>query len=186
MAEPTAPTRDRIIDAAMDIVRDQGVVKLTLDEAARCAGLSKGGVLYHFKSKDDLVRGIVEMLIAQYDVIQQAYYDREPEGPYRWVRAVVRTAYDPEGLAKDRLAAALVALIAVNPELQKPLQDHYDKWIARIRADSPNQMLAGLVCMAMDGHYFENILGLNLCDAAEREQMQTFLLDMLKEDGAKR
>ncbi|TAN63226.1 MAG: TetR/AcrR family transcriptional regulator, partial [Magnetospirillum sp.] len=46
-------TSDNIIDAAMAIVRDQGVAKLTLDEAAKKAGISKGGVLYHFKSKDD-------------------------------------------------------------------------------------------------------------------------------------
>ncbi|NFV79565.1 TetR/AcrR family transcriptional regulator [Magnetospirillum aberrantis] len=187
MSEPTLSTRDRIIDTAMDIVRDQGVVKLTLDEAAKCAGLSKGGVLYHFKTKDELIRGMLEAMILQHEEIQLAYYQREPEGPYRWVRAVVRTAYDSDGLAKDRVAAALMALVAVNPELQKTIQAHYEKWIARIRADSPNQMLAELICMAMDGQYFESILGLELCDTTEREQMQAYLLDLLKrEDGALR
>jgi len=65
----TAPlsTRDKIIDAAMSIVRDQGVAKLTLDEAAKVAGFSKGGVLYHFKTKDDLIRGMVATLIHSYD-----------------------------------------------------------------------------------------------------------------------
>lgn len=175
-----ASTRDKIIDAAMSVVRDQGVAKLTLDEAARCAGLSKGGVLYHFKTKDDLIRGVVEHLINQYDTMQQSYYDREPEGPYRWVRAVVRTGFDPNGPASDKLASALLASIAINPELVAPLQAHYDKWIERIRGDSPNPQLAGLICMAMDGHYFEKILGLDLCDPDEQEQMKTFMLDLLK------
>lgn len=177
---PPANTRDKIIDAAMSIVRDQGVAKLTLDEAAKRAGLSKGGVLYHFKTKDDLIRGVVETLINQCDALQQAYYEREPEGPYRWVRAVVRTGFDPNGPASDKLASALLASIAVNPELVAPLQAQYDKWIARIEADSPNPLLAGLICMAMDGHYFEKILGLNLCDEAGRDQMQSFMLDLLK------
>lgn len=173
-------TRDKIIDAAMSIVRDQGVAKLTLDEAARCAGLSKGGVLYHFKTKDDLIRGVVEHLINRCDSLQQSYYDREPEGPYRWARAVVQTGFDPNGPASDKLAAALLASIAVNPELVAPLQAHYDKWIERIRADSPNPMLAGMICMAMDGHYFEKILGLKLCDEGGHEQMKAFMLDQLK------
>lgn len=173
-------TRDKIIDAAMSIVRDQGVAKLTLDEAARRAGLSKGGVLYHFKTKDDLVRGVVEYLISHYDGLQQSYYDREPEGPYRWARAVVRTGFDPQGPASDKLASALLASIAVNPQLVAPLQAHYDKWIERIRADSPNPLLAGLVCMAMDGHYFEKILGLKLCDGDGHQQMMAFMLDLLK------
>lgn len=173
-------TRDRIIDAAMSIVRDQGVAKLTLDEAARCAGLSKGGVLYHFKTKDDLIRGVVEHLITRCDSLQQSYYDREPEGPYRWVRAVVQTGFDPNGPASDKLASALLASIAVNPELVTPLQAHYDKWIERIRADSPNPLLAGMICMAMDGHYFEKILGLKLCDEEGQETMKAFMLDQLK------
>lgn len=175
-----ASTRDKIIDAAMSIVREQGVAKLTLDEAAKCAGLSKGGVLYHFKTKDALIRGVVELLINQCDSIQQSYYDREPEGPYRWVRAVVRTGFDPNGPASDKLASALLASIAVNPELVAPLQAQYDKWIARIATDSPDPLRAGLICMAMDGHYFEKILGLDLCDETKREQMKNYMLDMLK------
>lgn len=177
---PPPNTRDKIIDAAMSIVRNQGVAKLTLDEAAKCAGLSKGGVLYHFKTKDALIRGVVENLINHCDALQQSYYDREPEGPYRWARAVVHTGFDPNGPASDKLASALLTSIAVNPELVAPLQARYDTWTARIAADSPNPMLAGLIRMAMDGHYFEKILGLDLCDETKREQMKTFMLDLLK------
>ncbi|HTH17548.1 MAG TPA: TetR/AcrR family transcriptional regulator, partial [Magnetospirillum sp.] len=153
--------REKIIDAAMSIVREQGVAKLTLDEAARCAGVSKGGVLYHFKTKDDLIRGMVERLINQCEALHLAYYEKEPEGPYRWARAVVRTGFDPNGPASDKLAGALLASVAVNPELVGPLQVSYERWIERINADSPNPMLAGMLCMAMDGYNFERILGLN-------------------------
>jgi len=175
-----ANTRDKIIDAAMSIVRDQGVAKLTLDEAARHAGLSKGGVLYHFKTKDDLIRGVVETLINRCDTLLQGYYDCEPDGPYRWVRAMVRTGFDPNGPASDKLASALLASVAVNPELVAPLQAQYDKWVARIAADSPNPLLADLICMAMNGHNFEKILGLSRCDETKREQMKEFMLDLLK------
>jgi AcrR family transcriptional regulator len=177
---PPATTRDKIIDAAMAIVRDDGVAKLTLDEAAKRAGLSKGGVLYHFKTKDDLIRGMVERLINQCEALNRAYYDKEPEGPYRWARAVVRTGFDPNGPASDKLAGALLASVAVNPELVGPLQRWYEIWIERIHGDSPNPMLAGLLCMAMDGYNFERILGLNICSEEQREQMKTYMLDLLK------
>lgn len=178
--------RDKIIDSAMAIVRDQGVAKLTLDEAAKGAGMSKGGVLYHFKTKDDLIRGMVERLITQCDAMNQAYYDREPEGPYRWARAVVRTGFDPNGPASDKLAGALLASVAVNPELVAPLQAWYEQWIERINADSPTPMLAGLICMAMDGYNFERILGLNLCDDEGREQLKAYMLELLTSDGARK
>lgn len=178
MTSPT--TRDKIIDAAMAIVREQGVAKLTLDEAAKGAGLSKGGVLYHFKTKDDLIRGMVERLINQCDKLQLAYYDKEPEGPYRWVRAVVQTTFDPNGPASDKVSGALLAAITVNPELVAPIQAKYDEWIDRLHSDSPNPMLAGLVCMAMDGYSFERIMGLKLCDEEKHMKMKQFILDLLK------
>ncbi|MBC7908613.1 MAG: TetR family transcriptional regulator [Rhodospirillaceae bacterium] len=178
MSPPT--TRDKIIDAAMAVVREQGVAKLTLDEAAKGAGLSKGGVLYHFKTKDDLIRGMVERLINQCDKLQLAYYDKEPEGPYRWARAMVQTTFDPNGPASDKVSGALLASVAVNSELVAPIQAKYDEWIERIRSDSPSPMLAGLIGMAMDGYSFERIMGLKLCDEEDEMKMKQYILDLLK------
>lgn len=173
-------THDKIIDAAMAIVRDLGVAKLTLDAAAKRAGLSKGGVLYHFNSKDDLIRGMVERLIHQCDTLHLAYYDKEPEGPYRWARAVVQTTFDPNGPASDKVSGALLASVTVNPALVTPIQAKYEEWMERINSDSPDPMLAGLVCMAMDGYSFERIMGLELCDQDKQNKMKQYILDLLK------
>jgi AcrR family transcriptional regulator len=172
--------RDRILDAAMAVVRQQGVAKLTLDEAARGAGVSKGGVLYHFKTKDDLIRGMVSRLIEQCDELHHHYYAQEPEGPYRWARTVVRTAFDPDGPASDTVVGALVAATAVNPDLVAPLQAKFEDWLARIRSDSPDVERAFLVCMAMDGLFFEQIMGLKLHDPATLERIKLTALDLLR------
>ena len=98
----------------------------------------------------------------------------------RWVRAVVHAGFDPGGPSNDKLSSALLVSLASHRELVAPLQAHLDKWIAQIEADSPNPLLSGLICMAMDGHHFETILGLDICDETKREQMKTFMLDLLK------
>ena len=54
---PDAPTR--ILDAAEAIVRRAGVAALTLEAAAREAGVSKGGLLYHYGSKEALLTGLL-------------------------------------------------------------------------------------------------------------------------------
>lgn len=172
--------RDKIIDAAMDIVRDQGVAKLTLEQAAREAGLSKGGVLYHFKTKDDLVRAMVERLTSQCDMLHRRYYAEEPEGPYRWARTVVRTAFDPNGPASDRISGALLAAVATNPELAAPLHDKFREWVERINSDSPDPSRAALVCMAMDGYFFERLLGLDVCNDEQCRRVKQAALDLLK------
>jgi AcrR family transcriptional regulator len=142
MSPPT--TRDNIIDAAMAVVRKQGVGKLTLDAAAKVAGLSKGGVLYHFKSKDDLIRGMIQRMIDSCDALHMEYYEREAEGPYRWARTVVRTAFDPRGPAGDPIGGALLAAVTVNPDLLAPIHVKFAEWIERVKSDSPNPSLAAL------------------------------------------
>jgi len=48
-------TQQSIIAAARRIVQRDGVAHLTIEAVAREAGFSKGGVLYHFPTKDSLI-----------------------------------------------------------------------------------------------------------------------------------
>ena len=171
--------RERIVDAAMAIVRDQGIARLTVSAAAKQAGLSKGGVLYHFNTKDDLIRGMVSTLIERVDDLSRRYFEAEPDGPYRWARAMVRTAFDPDGPAGDRIGGALVAAIAVDPDLATPLQGKFAEWQAQIRSDSPDPLRAAIVCMAMDGYYFETMMGLVPFAPAELARIERAALDLL-------
>ena len=60
-------TKRRIVDAAEEVVLRDGVSRLTLGAAALEAGLSKGGVLYHFASRDALVAAMVDRIIEEFD-----------------------------------------------------------------------------------------------------------------------
>lgn len=50
----SGPARDCILDATEEVLCTRGVAGLTLDAVARATGVSKGGLLYHFRSKDAL------------------------------------------------------------------------------------------------------------------------------------
>lgn len=176
-------TYDNILDAAMAIVRDHGVARLTLDAAAKAAGVSKGGVLYHFKSKDDLVRGMVQRLIDQCDQVNRDHYQREPEGPYRWARTLVRSFFDPNGPASDPVGGALLAAITINPYLMAPVHAMYERWRNLLASDSPDLERAKLVCAAMDGLYFRRLMGIPLEDAAAGERMLRQALSLLTPEG---
>ncbi|MCA9997886.1 MAG: TetR/AcrR family transcriptional regulator, partial [Anaerolineales bacterium] len=53
-------TREIIFEACSSILRCDGLASLTLDAVAEEAGLSKGGLLYHFPSKVALIEGLFE------------------------------------------------------------------------------------------------------------------------------
>ncbi|WP_031160447.1 TetR/AcrR family transcriptional regulator [Streptosporangium roseum] len=59
--------REELLDAAEDLLCDQGSQALTLAAVAERAGCSKGGLLYHFSSKEALIKGMVERLIEDFD-----------------------------------------------------------------------------------------------------------------------
>ncbi|OIN67548.1 TetR family transcriptional regulator [Exiguobacterium sp. KRL4] len=53
-------TRRRITDATVQIMLNRGFPQLTLEEVAKQAQVSKGGLLYHFASKEELLMGVIE------------------------------------------------------------------------------------------------------------------------------
>jgi AcrR family transcriptional regulator len=59
------PTRERILESAVDLFGVRGVGAVSLDEIARDVGVRKQTVLYWFASKDDLVDAVLAEAAAQ-------------------------------------------------------------------------------------------------------------------------
>lgn len=54
-----AETRERILDAALDIFSKKGYARTTFVDISNAIGLSKGAVYWHFKTKPDLLAAII-------------------------------------------------------------------------------------------------------------------------------
>ena len=50
--------RDRIIAGALELAHRDGFDTLTFDALAEHVGLTRGGVIYHFRNKTELLEGI--------------------------------------------------------------------------------------------------------------------------------
>lgn len=59
--------RTQILEAATRVVQREGVKSVTFDSVAGEAGLTKGGLLYHFASRDDLVQAIHQHLADRWE-----------------------------------------------------------------------------------------------------------------------
>ncbi|MGC2165086.1 MAG: TetR/AcrR family transcriptional regulator [Gallionella sp.] len=53
-------TREKILNAAMLMVRENGLDSLTIGEAAKRVGMSKSGLFAHFESRDVLLLNVIE------------------------------------------------------------------------------------------------------------------------------
>ena len=52
--------RTKVLEAARKIVQESGAGALTFDELSRVSGVTRGGITYHFPTKDALLRGLLE------------------------------------------------------------------------------------------------------------------------------
>jgi AcrR family transcriptional regulator len=64
MSTPTRSKRDRtrsrLIEAAIEVIREKGFYETTLDEVARRAGMTRGAIYGNFRDKDELFLAVVE------------------------------------------------------------------------------------------------------------------------------
>ncbi len=63
------PTRERILDAALDLFNDRGSQQITTNHIAEAMGISPGNLYYHFKNKAHIIREILGRLIHRFDNI---------------------------------------------------------------------------------------------------------------------
>jgi AcrR family transcriptional regulator len=80
---------DRLLDAAEAVVARQGIANLTLDAVAAAAGLSKGGLLHHFPTKDRLIEALVTRSAESWRGCYMEAYARTPAGPGRMARVLL-------------------------------------------------------------------------------------------------
>ncbi len=64
--------RDRILDAAVNVINRDGVRAVTFESVAAEAKLTRGGLLYHFPSREALLRGIDEHLVQAWETSMEA------------------------------------------------------------------------------------------------------------------
>jgi AcrR family transcriptional regulator len=153
-----ASARERILEAGRDIAEQSGVAAVTLDAVAEKAGVSKGGLLYHFPSKEALVSGMVEDLCRTFDDLAVAAAQADPEPAGRSARAYL-TASAGE-LWRSSRWLALVGALVVNPAL-------LDAWRADVlagraadEAENDDAVAAAIVRLAADGLWLAGVLGL--------------------------
>ncbi|MFL5200572.1 MAG: TetR/AcrR family transcriptional regulator, partial [Microvirga sp.] len=84
-------SREKILDAAAELVAEIGAGRLTLDAVAEKAGLSKGGLLYNFPTKEALLQGMIQRMIDQVTSEKDALREKAEPGPNLEARVVTKT-----------------------------------------------------------------------------------------------
>lgn len=178
----TSSTRHTILQAACRLVGREGVARLTLDAVALEAGLSKGGLRYHFPSKDSLITGMVEYLLQRFEQDLEQANSGEDSRPGAWLRAYIHASCSTGHEDIDN-AAGLLAAVANNEAFLDPLRVQYAAWQEQAEHDGIPPARATLIRLALDGLWFADLLGFAPPTGSLREQVITELLALTQKKG---
>src|ERR1700730_8148239 len=164
--------RDRILDAAESVILDSGGRTFTLDAVAERAGISKGGLVYTFATKDGLVRAALEREVSRFqDAVRQRLGDM-PLDPLEMVLAHIEEALDEDDAA-TRKAAFLVTALVHAPEMLEPVRRYYRALLDPLRSECGEVQEVRHALLAVEGIFL--LRGLGFVEVSEDEQKSVLL-----------
>lgn len=170
LARRNAISREDILDAAEQVIAEDGAGRLTLEAVAARAQVSKGGLQYIFKSKDALIQAMIKRFMEKgerdFEVESQRLGD-----PRRNLQAYVSSGFSAVG-AVQPVHSALMAAAASNPELLVPLRGLFAANMERLVEDTglPFGRVAA-VALAADALLLLGVIGVNPLTASQRQDL---------------
>ncbi len=146
-----------LFERATALVAERGVEALTIDKLAQSAGVTKGGVQYHFHTKDALVTELLQFLIEGFEAALDNEVGVEAEGP-AWLRAYVSISLGSPG-EFDRALLSLLVAMPPGDMRGEPFRHMSQRFRERCERGVHDKALARIIRTATDGAWLERCYG---------------------------
>ncbi len=158
----------KLLESAKKILKEEGYEKFTLDSLAKRTGVSKGGVLYHFPTKEMLIQEIIQNLIIRFENRLNSE-NNETDSSFWTLRYFQATLADLED--SDLQSSGIIAALASNPHLLLPLVEKYTVWKQKFKKEKIDQSIADILRFAADGIWFNEVFGLSVLSQKEKKKI---------------
>jgi AcrR family transcriptional regulator len=170
-------TRKKAIKAAFVILSKEGVKGLTFDALTRESGISKGGLLHQFKTKDGVLKALLDYQSQEFDRLAQTYLAGAGEEKTEKTLAKQIVTYKAASRQSHSAARALFAAIVENPDLLHETREFYAANLKRMQEEAEDPDLALLRYFAASGMVFNILLELSPLPKIVRERLFNRLMD---------
>lgn len=142
---PRRNRRDELLRAFRGIVLEQGERAATLEAVAAAAEVSKGGLLYHFASREALVAGLCERFA---ELVEQEIAEVDDGAFAEWY---LRTSSECDSELETTMAALMRLAQHHEATVRPALLAARERWFACIRDDVGDDRIAAAVLLLGDG-----------------------------------
>lgn len=172
--------KQRLIDVAAEIVSTQGVQALTLEGVAAAAGVTKSGLIYHFKTKDDLLEAVVKAMLEEWGQRNRAKATLAGNSSGDLLRAMIDDTLDMHP-GEKQLMSNLLAAASSYPHLLGPVRDLYDHLYSDFANSGPHNGTALVIAAALDGVMMLQLLDFHRFNERERKAIRSALHTLAKQ-----
>lgn len=153
--------RQKVLDAARRIVESRGAGHLTFDTLAEESGVTRGGITYHFRTKEDLLRALIEVDIADWTTAAERLGGNDlPCAKAARMIGHVRTCLADEDHAHRRFVTGMLSAAMVDPGLLDPIREHHATEFADWRWDDTD-LERYLLLLAAGGLFWNQLFNVS-------------------------
>ncbi len=164
--EPAPDIRREIVEAALRVFGRSGVSAATLEDIASEAGVSRGALCWHYRSKDDLLMAIVQhheshqALRQALEALEQDLQNGVQLDDETFLRSIVGGFYDSLTAQSDIVRLPLL-LLYTHPEVAHILADKIVRGRKPITEYVRRRQEAGAFNKNIDAAFFVQILAMS-------------------------
>lgn len=143
--------RSKILDAAVRVVDRDGITGVTFDAVSVESGITRGGMLYHFPSRDALLQGIHQHLADQWEASLENTAGKPMKSTNPEERAVAYARTALRSATRSELLFLLQS--STNLEFNAPWEGVIDRWAPAAPSDvnDPASLARFVARLAADG-----------------------------------
>lgn len=175
--------RDRILDAAIEVTNREGITAVTLDTVAAQAGVTRGGLMYHFNSRGALLQAINQHLAERWEANLIEYAGK----PFEETTETERHQAYVRGAVNNATRAELLFLLefASEPALAAPWAAIVERWAAPQprSADDPAALVRFIARLAADGLWAHGFVSSQSMSKDARQQVAESLASLVGSDS---
>ncbi len=126
-----APTKERLLDVAQELMLSKGFAATTVDDICEAAQLTKGSLFHYFQSKDALGRALLERFCASAGRMHAALcgVERDPlKRVFNYIEALIKLSQEPEMMKGCLLGTFAQELCDEYPDIQEICANGFEHW----------------------------------------------------------
>lgn len=152
--------REKILEAARRIVEQRGAGHLTYEELVLESGVTRGGITYHFPTKEALLKGLIEADIASWECAADTLTTDCPCPQTGALLGQIRCNLDPQDSGHKRFVSGLMSAATIDPSLLDPIRAHQRRKFSEWRWDDAD-LMRYLMLLAAEGVFWQEVFDLN-------------------------